>query len=108
MEGVELSSRSAAQTERLARAVAARLRPGDVVLLSGDVGTGKTNFVRAACEALGVSDSVTSPSFTIGRTYAGRYPISHLDLFRLQTLEGEDPALLADYLAPRSLVFIEW
>jgi tRNA threonylcarbamoyladenosine biosynthesis protein TsaE len=95
-------------TERAARAVGARLRPGDVVLLAGEVGTGKTTWVRAACEGLGVTDPVTSPSFTIGQVYRGDVPVSHLDLFRLETLEGEDPALLADYLSPDGVTFIEW
>jgi tRNA threonylcarbamoyladenosine biosynthesis protein TsaE len=104
----ELESDSAAATERAARAVAAALSPGDVVLVEGDVGTGKTTFVRAACEALGVREPVTSPSFTIGRSYAGTVPVSHLDLFRLDSLEGEDPSLLDDYLSPEAVVFVEW
>jgi tRNA threonylcarbamoyladenosine biosynthesis protein TsaE len=104
----ELESDSAAATERAAREVAGALRPGDVVLVEGDVGTGKTTFVRAACEALGVREPVTSPSFTIGQSYAGSVPISHLDLFRLDSLEGEDPTLLDDYLSPDAVVFIEW
>ena len=108
MERAELESRSAADTERLAAAVAAQLRPGDVVLLTGDVGTGKTTFVREACRALGVADRVTSPSFTIGHTYEGRVPVAHVDLFRLDSLAGEDPALLADYLTPERVAFVEW
>jgi tRNA threonylcarbamoyladenosine biosynthesis protein TsaE len=105
---VELESESADSTERAASRLAEALRPGDVVLVEGDVGTGKTTFVRAACRRLGVSEPVTSPSFTIGRTYSGRLPVSHLDLFRLDTLEGEDPTLLDDYLAPDAVVFVEW
>jgi tRNA threonylcarbamoyladenosine biosynthesis protein TsaE len=104
----EFESDSARSTERAARSVAQSLRPGDVVLVEGDVGTGKTTFVRAACEGLGVREPVTSPSFTIGRTYSGKVPVSHLDLFRLDTLEGEDPTLLEDYLAPDAIVFVEW
>jgi tRNA threonylcarbamoyladenosine biosynthesis protein TsaE len=104
----EFESGSADATERAARQVASVLMPGDVVLVEGDVGTGKTTFVRAACEALGVREPVTSPSFTIGHRYAGRTRVSHLDLFRLDSLEGEDPTLLEDYLAPESIVFVEW
>lgn len=78
------------------------------MLVSGDLGTGKTTFVRGACRGLGVEGPVTSPSFTIGRTYAGRVPVSHVDLFRLDTLEGEDPALLADYLRLDAIAFVEW
>jgi tRNA threonylcarbamoyladenosine biosynthesis protein TsaE len=105
---VETISRSASETERAAGALADHLRPGDVVLVEGEVGTGKTTFVRAACRALGVRDNVASPSFTIGRSYRGRLPVSHLDLFRLDTLAGEDPALLADYLDPQAIAFVEW
>jgi tRNA threonylcarbamoyladenosine biosynthesis protein TsaE len=108
MESVELESHSAIETERAARGVASSLRAGDVVLIAGDVGTGKTTFVRAACDALGVREHVTSPSFVIGRTYAGKVPVSHVDLYRLDTLEREDPALLSDYLSSDSIVFVEW
>jgi tRNA threonylcarbamoyladenosine biosynthesis protein TsaE len=108
MDSVELESRSAGETERAAAEVARSLRAGDVVLIAGDVGTGKTTFVRGACRALRVSETVTSPSFVIGRTYAGTVPVSHVDLYRLETLEREDPALLSDYLSPDSIVFVEW
>lgn len=107
MEVVETNS--AAETEALGARIAERLRPGDVVLLSGDLGSGKTTLVRGACRALGVTGPVTSPTFTIGQRYAsGRLPVSHLDLYRLQTLEGEDPALLDDYLGPDGVAFVEW
>ena len=108
MGNVEVVTASAGGTERVATAIAGGLGPGDVVLLMGDVGTGKTTFVRGAAHALGVSESVTSPSFTIGHRYAGRAPVSHLDLFRLDTLAGEDPALLLDYIDGESIVFVEW
>jgi len=100
---------SAAETEALGARIAERLRAGDVVLLSGELGTGKTTLVRGACRALGVPGPVTSPTFTIGQRYGGgRMPVSHLDLYRLQTLEGEDPALLDDYLRPEGVAFVEW
>jgi tRNA threonylcarbamoyladenosine biosynthesis protein TsaE len=108
MDSAVLTSDSPEATERAAEAVAEGLRPSDVVLVSGEVGVGKTTFVRGACRALGVQDHVTSPSFTIGRRYEGRVPVSHLDLFRLDTLAGEDPGLLADYLVPDSVAFVEW
>lgn len=95
-------------TEDAARAVGALLRPGDVVLIAGEIGTGKTTFVRAACRALGVVDPVTSPSFTIGQLYRGPVPVAHVDLFRLENLASEEPALLADYLTPDRVAFIEW
>jgi tRNA threonylcarbamoyladenosine biosynthesis protein TsaE len=108
MERAELETTSPEATEAVAAAVGRALAPGDVVLIAGDVGTGKTTFVRGACRALGVTDRVTSPSFTIGQTYAGRVPVAHVDLFRLEDLGSEDPALLSDYLTPERVAFVEW
>jgi tRNA threonylcarbamoyladenosine biosynthesis protein TsaE len=104
-----VESRSAAQTEALGARVAERLRPGDVVVISGEVGAGKTTLIRGACRALGIGAPITSPTFTIGQRYGGgRLPVSHLDLYRLESLEGEDPALLDDYLGPDGVAFVEW
>jgi tRNA threonylcarbamoyladenosine biosynthesis protein TsaE len=107
---VHIQTNSAGETEAAAADLAARLEPGDVVLITGDLGAGKTTFVRGAARALGVSGPVTSPTFTIGQLYAaaGGLEIAHLDLYRLDTLEGEDPALLDDYLTPERIAFIEW
>lgn len=99
---------SPAQTEALAAELAARLAPGDVVLVSGELGSGKTTFVRGACRALGVDGVVTSPTFTIGQRYPGRVPVSHLDLYRVADLGEEDPDLLADYIGPDRIAFVEW
>src|SRR4051794_9448402 len=96
------------ETEALAAQLAGRLRPGDVVLVSGELGAGKTTFVRGACRALGVCGAVTSPTFTIARRYDGVVPVSHLDLYRLGDLADEDPALLADELGPDRVAFVEW
>jgi len=104
-------SDGAERTEELAAELAADLRPGDVILLSGDLGSGKTTFVRGAARALGVSGPVTSPTFTIGQRYEGRVPVSHLDLHRLAGdagLAGEDPALLDDYVTADAIAFVEW
>jgi tRNA threonylcarbamoyladenosine biosynthesis protein TsaE len=93
----------------VAARLAAELRPGDLVLVRGEIGAGKTTFVRGACRALGVTGPVTSPTFTIGQRYETRGgPIAHLDLHRLDSLEEEDPALLADYLVPEAIAFVEW
>ena len=104
----DLRSGSAAETEAIGAELAARLGPGDAVLVSGDLGSGKTTLIRGACRALGVEGPVTSPTFTIGQRYRGRHPISHLDLFRLASLDGEDPGLVDDYLTPDAIAFIEW
>lgn len=105
--GVERTT-SAKETEAVGERVAEGLAPGDVVLVQGDLGAGKTTLIRGACRALGVTEPVTSPTFTIGQRYAGRVPVSHLDLYRLEGLDSEDPALLDDYLHPDSIAFIEW
>ncbi len=103
------TTRSAAQTEALGARLAARLRPGDVVLLTGEMGTGKTTLVRGALRSLGVTRPVTSPTFTLGHRYdEARPPASHLDLHRLTGLDDEDPALLEDYVGPGRIAFVEW
>src|SRR5688572_10893341 len=99
------SSDSSAETERLGAELAAALRPGDVVLVSGELGSGKTTFVRGAARALGVTDPVTSPTFTIGQIYRGPVEVAHLDLYRLQAI---DPSILEDYVTPDRITFIEW
>jgi tRNA threonylcarbamoyladenosine biosynthesis protein TsaE len=101
-------SGSPGDTEAVGARIAAGLGPGDVVLVSGELGSGKTTLIRGACRALGVEGPVTSPTFTIGRRYQGRLPISHLDLFRLRTLQGEDPGLIDDYLTSDAVAFVEW
>ncbi|HEX2072001.1 MAG TPA: tRNA (adenosine(37)-N6)-threonylcarbamoyltransferase complex ATPase subunit type 1 TsaE [Thermoleophilaceae bacterium] len=103
-----LETDSAAGTEAAGADLAVRLRPGDVVLVTGELGSGKTTFVRGACRELGVEAAVTSPTFTIGQVYAGRVEVAHLDLYRLDSLAGEDPALLDDYLTPERIGFVEW
>lgn len=99
----------AAETESLGAELAASLREGDVVLVRGELGAGKTTLVRGAARALGVGDPVTSPTFSIGHRYRGsEVVVAHLDLYRLAGLEDEDPALLADYLGPGRIAFVEW
>jgi tRNA threonylcarbamoyladenosine biosynthesis protein TsaE len=98
-----------AETESLGAELAGALRAGDVVLVRGELGAGKTTLVRGAAHALGVSAPVTSPTFSIGHRYAAAgVTVSHLDLYRLAGLEHEDPALLADYLGPGRIAFVEW
>lgn len=97
------------QTESLGAEIASRLSDGDVVLVCGELGSGKTTLVRGAARALGVSDPVTSPTFSIGHRYRGSaVTVSHLDLYRLAGLADEDPALLADHLGPGRIAFVEW
>jgi tRNA threonylcarbamoyladenosine biosynthesis protein TsaE len=102
---VESSSPEA--TERLAAQVAAELRPGDVVTVAGDLGAGKTTFVRGACRALGVESPVTSPTFTIGHRYRGDVLVSHLDLFRLTEVSSAEWGDLEPYFDD-AIAFVEW
>jgi tRNA threonylcarbamoyladenosine biosynthesis protein TsaE len=88
--------------------LAETLAPGDVVLIEGELGAGKTTFVRGASRALGVAGVVTSPTFTIGQRYAGSVPVAHVDLFRISDLSSEDPDLLADYVRADTITFVEW
>jgi len=88
--------------------LARRLGPGDVVLVRGELGSGKTTFIRGACRALGVEVPVTSPTFTIGHVLPGSPEVAHLDLYRLASLAREDPGLLDDYLTPDRIAFVEW
>jgi tRNA threonylcarbamoyladenosine biosynthesis protein TsaE len=98
-----------AETESLGAELARALGDGDVVLVRGELGSGKTTLVRGAARALGVRDPITSPTFSIGHRYAAPgVTVSHLDLYRLAGLEREDPALLADYLGPGRIAFVEW
>lgn len=109
MPAAEQTTRTAADTEALGAALAAGLRGGDVVLLTGEMGTGKTTLVRGALRALGVTRPVTSPTFTLGQRYdEAAPPASHLDLHRLTRLADEDPALLEDYVGPGRIAFVEW
>ena len=98
-------SNSPQDTEAAGAELAGRLTRGDVVLVSGELGSGKTTFVRGACRALGVEGPVTSP---IGQVLGEASEIAHLDLYRLGSLAGEDPALLEDYLTPDRVGFVEW
>ena len=100
---------SAAETEAHAAAIAGTLGPGDVVLVSGELGAGKTTFVRGAARALGVTEPVTSPTFVVGHLYDGKpVRVAHLDLYRLARLDDEDPGLLDPYFGPDLVTFVEW
>jgi tRNA threonylcarbamoyladenosine biosynthesis protein TsaE len=104
---VSFSSSSAAETEDAGGRLAAALVSGDVVTVAGELGTGKTTFVRGACRALGVEQPVTSPTYTIGNRYKGRIAVSHLDLYRLAEVGDTDWANLEPYFEG-AVVFVEW
>jgi tRNA threonylcarbamoyladenosine biosynthesis protein TsaE len=104
---VELESSSPEETERIGAAVAGELEPGDVVAVSGELGTGKTTFVRGAARALGIAGPVTSPSYTIGHRYTGDPDVSHLDLYRFDGMSAAEWGDLERYFED-AVVFVEW
>jgi len=104
---VALVSSSPEETERIGARLAAALHPGDVVSVTGELGTGKTTLIRGACRALGVEQPVTSPTYTIGNRYAGDIAVSHLDLYRLAEVGDADWAGLEPYFEG-AVVFVEW
>jgi tRNA threonylcarbamoyladenosine biosynthesis protein TsaE len=105
---VRFQSGAPADTEAVAAALAAELRPGDVVTVSGELGAGKTTFVRGACRALGVTEPVTSPTFTIGHRYAADgVPVAHLDLYRFQGVSAAEWGDLEPYFEG-TIAFVEW
>ena len=101
------SSSSSTETEEVGGRLAALLEPGDVVGVAGDLGAGKTTFVRGACRALGIEAPVTSPTFTIGHRYVGRVPVAHLDLYRLVGIGAEGWGDLEPYF-DGTICFVEW
>jgi tRNA threonylcarbamoyladenosine biosynthesis protein TsaE len=104
---IEVESSSPEETERIAGALAAELSPGDAVTVSGELGSGKTTFVRGAARALGVEGPVTSPTYTIGHVYRGRVPVSHLDLYRFEGMSDAEWGDLERYFE-NAVVFVEW
>ena len=104
---VEVDSSSPEETERVGAAVARELEPGDVVAVSGELGTGKTTFVRGAARELGVAGPVTSPTYTIGHRYPGDPDVSHLDLYRFDGMSDAEWGDLERYFDD-AVVFVEW
>lgn len=92
----------------MAAGLARLLGPGDVIFLKGQLGAGKTFFIRAAARELGVTEPVTSPSFTMGQTYEGQVTVHHLDLYRLTSFSGEDLADFEPFFESGAITFIEW
>jgi tRNA threonylcarbamoyladenosine biosynthesis protein TsaE len=104
---MEQQSSSPEETERIAAALAAELQPGDVVTVSGELGSGKTTFIRGACRALGVEAPVTSPTFTVGHRYRGKVDVSHLDLYRFEGVSSAEWGDLEPYF-DGAVCFVEW
>ena len=103
-------SRSATQTKKIARQLGQRLRCGDVVTLSGDLGAGKTTFAKGLAKALGVRSEreVSSPTFVLIHEYAGRLPVYHLDWYRLETVTGSDRRMAEECFDGEGVTIVEW
>ena len=104
---MEIVSVSPEETEAIAATLARELGPGDVVTVAGELGAGKTTFVRGACRGLGVAGRVTSPTFTIGHRYRGAVDVSHLDLYRFAGVSCAEWGDLEPYFRD-SIAFVEW
>ncbi|HWL64365.1 MAG TPA: tRNA (adenosine(37)-N6)-threonylcarbamoyltransferase complex ATPase subunit type 1 TsaE [Actinomycetota bacterium] len=108
MKVLSVTTQSAEETRIVGAALAPTLLPGDVVSLSGDLGAGKTVFVQGLAAALGVESRVTSPTFTIVHEYDGRYPIIHLDIYRLDNYQEVLDLGFEEFLDPSAVILIEW
>ncbi len=105
--GVTLATEDAEATRTVGASLAAHLRPGDVVALAGELGAGKTCLVQGVARALGIEVAVTSPTFVLVKSYAGRLPLVHVDVYRLDRLQ--DVLDLGDEVfAPEAVTFVEW
>lgn len=105
--GITLATDDADATQTVGAALAAHLRPGDVVALAGELGAGKTCLVQGVARALGVADTVTSPTFVLVKSYAGRLRLVHVDVYRLDRLQ--DVIDLGDEVfAPDAVTMVEW
>ena len=102
------STTSVEGTRELGQALAALARPGDVLVLAGDLGTGKTALAQGFAQGLGVTEQVTSPTFILARSYEGRLRLHHLDVYRLDHLQEAEDLGLAELVDDRGVTLIEW
>jgi tRNA threonylcarbamoyladenosine biosynthesis protein TsaE len=102
------ATKSVDDTRALGAALADLAGPGDVVVLAGDLGTGKTALAQGFASGLGVAEQVTSPTFILARTYEGRLRLHHLDVYRLDHLQEAEDLGLAELVDDRGVTLIEW
>lgn len=105
---IRARTRSPGDTKNLAANLAELAHPGDLLLLVGDLGAGKTTFTQGFAAALGISDAVTSPTFTLAREYHGRLLLHHLDVFRLEQIAEVHDLGLPELLDSDGVTLIEW
>jgi tRNA threonylcarbamoyladenosine biosynthesis protein TsaE len=105
---MKIRTHSVTETRAVAGALAGALRAGDLVVLQGDLGGGKTAFVQGACAELGVVDAVTSPTFAIVQEYDGRIPVVHVDVYRLDTMQEVHDLGFDEFVDAGRVTFVEW
>jgi tRNA threonylcarbamoyladenosine biosynthesis protein TsaE len=105
---LRLRTTSGEATREVAGVVAEHVRPGDLLLLVGDLGAGKTTFAQGFARALGIDDVVTSPTFTLARTYPGRLPMHHVDVYRLDRMAEVDDLALGELIDSKGVTLVEW
>ena len=105
---MEYISNSSQETEALGADLAAKLAPGDVVAFTGDLGAGKTTFTKGLAKALGVEETVTSPTFTYVKEYYGRLPLYHFDMYRVSDADEVYELGLEEYFYKGGVVVVEW
>jgi len=104
-----VETRSAEETTRLGAALSPVLLPGDLIVLSGDLGAGKTTFTQGLAVGLGITDQVTSPTYLLMKEYfGGRYPLMHMDIYRLGTIQEVIDLGYDEFLDPSYVVVVEW
>lgn len=104
----EIISRSPAETEQAGEQLAKELRPGDVVALFGNLGAGKTQFIRGLARGLAITDMVSSPTFALVHTYSGRIPLYHFDMYRIMNWADLESTGFFDYLDSGGICAVEW
>lgn len=107
-DGIQVVTKSPEETRIVGASLAPTLLPGDVISLSGDLGAGKTVFVQGLATALGVDGGITSPTFTIVHEYEGRYPIIHMDVYRLDSFQEVLDLGFEELLDPQAILLVEW
>lgn len=105
---IELRSASADETRRLGALLGGLLQAGDVILLHGDLGAGKTAFAQGIGDGLGVPGAVSSPTFTLLKEYAGRLPLYHFDLYRLDDPDELEALGFEQYFYGEGVAVVEW
>ena len=105
---IRAATKSVEDTRALAAAVAGLAEPGDLIVLAGDLGTGKTAFAQGFAQGLGVDEPVTSPAFVLVRTYEGRLPMVHIDVYRLDHMQELVDLGISELLDEGAVTLVEW